>query len=404
MKTLFICCTDYQLINAINIKKNLLQNDNADIVILNNKAGVFELAKRLQTVNLFQNVYVYSEKFYGIHKYFQNSEKKKSFFVATVGSIRNIYVNLFQLIKGKEWGINKRFCKNQKINFSQYNNVFAVQTESFVSEFLDLILSYNKCSNNLLDDGVGCYLSYELNRKHKIDAAYLYEPEMAVYKEQFKNFVKIPKIDTTDEKFIKLLNYIFDFKKIDKIDLINNIIFFDQKTFPMPEYLRNAGIIKKIIFWNSYKKHYQEHLTYKIQIDIFDILANKIKPEKIFVKFHPRSTREYIEKYEKSNVQTFFSGFSPWEVFCCNCKIENNIWIAMYSSALLAYYFTIKNKSNNKYIFLYRILNRENRLNNYSNIERFFVNLKKFHYNEIFLPNNTDELIANINSIKESKK
>lgn len=76
----------------------------------------------------------------------------------------------------------------------------------------------------------------------------------------------------------------------------------------------------------------------------------------------------------------------------------------MYSSALLAYYFTIKNKSNNKYIFLYRILNRENRLNNYSNIERFFVNLKKFHYNEIFLPNNTDELIANINSIKESKK
>lgn len=78
-----------------------------------------------------------------------------------MGSIRNIYVNLFQLIKGKEWGINKRFCKNQKINFSQYNNVFAVQTESFVSEFLDLILSYNKCSNNLLDEGVGCYLSDE---------------------------------------------------------------------------------------------------------------------------------------------------------------------------------------------------------------------------------------------------
>lgn len=79
MKTLFICCTDYQLINAINIKKILLQNDNADIVILNNKAGVFELAKRLQTVNLFQNVYVYSEKFYGIHKYFQNSEKRSLF-------------------------------------------------------------------------------------------------------------------------------------------------------------------------------------------------------------------------------------------------------------------------------------------------------------------------------------
>lgn len=400
MKTLFICCTDYQLINAINIKKNLLQNDNADIVILNNKAGVFELAKRLQTVNLFQNVYVYSEKFYGIHKYFQDLKKNRNLFLATIGSLRNIYVNLFQIIKGKEWGINKRFYKNQKINFSQYDNLFAVQTESFVSEFLDLILRYNKCTNNLLDEGLGCYLSHELNRKHKIDAAYLYEPEMAVYKEQFKNFIKIPKINLNDEEFIRLINYVFDFKDLINVKLKNKIIFFDQNTHPMPRYLQNAGKIKRIILRNPYKKHLKEQIFYETKLELFRVLAEKLKPRKIFVKLHPRSTKEYFEDYKKNNADFFPNVFSPWEVFGCNYEIKNNIWITVYSSALCSYDFTIKNtNNNNKYIFLYKIVNQRGGLKNYKDINEFFSNFQQLNNEKVFLPNSIDELIANINLI-----
>ena len=42
MKALFVCLTDYQLLNSINIKKHLLTEQEADIIIFNNKAGTFE--------------------------------------------------------------------------------------------------------------------------------------------------------------------------------------------------------------------------------------------------------------------------------------------------------------------------------------------------------------------------
>ena len=56
MKALFVCLTDYQLLNSINIKKHLLTEQEADIIIFNNKIGIFELADRLQQTGIFQNV------------------------------------------------------------------------------------------------------------------------------------------------------------------------------------------------------------------------------------------------------------------------------------------------------------------------------------------------------------
>ena len=43
MKTLFICLTDYQILNALNIKMHLLKDKKADILFLNNKDGNIEL-------------------------------------------------------------------------------------------------------------------------------------------------------------------------------------------------------------------------------------------------------------------------------------------------------------------------------------------------------------------------
>ena len=69
MKALFVCLTDYQLLNSINIKVHLLKGCKADIIIFNNKKGNIELADRLQSTGIFENVYVYSEFFTGLHKH-----------------------------------------------------------------------------------------------------------------------------------------------------------------------------------------------------------------------------------------------------------------------------------------------------------------------------------------------
>ncbi|MEI3066679.1 hypothetical protein [Phascolarctobacterium faecium] len=47
MKTLFICLTDYQMLNALNIKMHLLKDKQADIIIFNNKEGFEYLCERL---------------------------------------------------------------------------------------------------------------------------------------------------------------------------------------------------------------------------------------------------------------------------------------------------------------------------------------------------------------------
>lgn len=58
MKTLFICLTDYQILNALNIKMHLLKDKKADILFLNNKDGNIELRERLEASDIFDNVYL----------------------------------------------------------------------------------------------------------------------------------------------------------------------------------------------------------------------------------------------------------------------------------------------------------------------------------------------------------
>lgn len=399
MKSLFICQTDYQLINAINIKKHLLPELEADIVISNNKPGTIELSKRLQNVGLFQNVYVYSDSFNGLHRYMRGNDEKNTFCNAIKGSLKNIYLNIFGRIRGVDFIINHKIFDGKKINFSQYDNLFGVETSSFYGEIYDIISKYNKCNNNFLDEGLGCYLRYALDRKHRVDTVYLYEPEMAAYKDVFFNIIKIPKINLNDEEFIRLINYVFNFKDLINIKLKNKIIFFDQNTHPMPRYLRNAGKIKRTILRNPYKKHLKDQIFYETKLELFRVLAEKLKPQKIFVKLHPRSTEEYLEDYKKNNADFFPNIFSPWEVFGCNYEIKNNIWITVYSSALCSYDFTIKNTNNNKYIFLYKIVNQRGGLKDYKDIDEIITNFQRLNNEKVFLPNSIDELNTIIDTI-----
>ena len=116
MKALFVCLTDYQLLNSINIKKHMLVDKSADIIIFNNKIGTFELADRLESTGLFENVYVYSEYFKGMHKYLRNKSENKqnfTFLKAVRGTLKNITLKTLSIIKSKEWIINRKIYKNK---------------------------------------------------------------------------------------------------------------------------------------------------------------------------------------------------------------------------------------------------------------------------------------------------
>lgn len=406
MKALFVCLTDYQLLNSINIKKHLLTEQEADIIIFNNKIGMFELADRLQQTGIFQNVYVYSDYFKGLHKYLRClSEHKRDITCigAIKGSLKNISLKILQNIKSKEWVINKKIYKNKKIDFKQYNQFFGIGTKAFVGNCLNTILKYNECTNNIIDEGVATYLSYDWSENCKVDSVYLYEPDLAIYKGEYNKFVKIPKIKKDDKEFINIINFVFDFKDINKINLIDKVVFFDQNTDPMPKYLRNAGRIKKFIFANPYRKHLKEQMVYQTKIELFKILVKEYWPTRIFVKLHPRSNADYIKDYRDNKAEFFPNIFAPWEVFGCNYEIKNNVWITMYSSALCAYDFTIENNDNNKYIFLYRILDKYQKMGNFKEVDNFFCGLNDANNQKVFLPNDIEEFQNIIEDLKGEK-
>ena len=406
MKALFVCLTDYQLLNSINIKKHLLTEQEADIIIFNNKIGTFELADRLQQTGIFQNVYVYSDYFKGLHKYLRClSEHKRDITCigAIKGSLKNISLKILQNIKSKEWVINKKIYKNKKIDFKQYDQFFGIGTKAFVGNCLNTILKYNKCTNNIIDEGLATYLSYDWSENCKVDSVYLYEPDLAIYKDKYNNFIKIPKIKKNDKEFINIINFIFDFKDINKINLIDKVVFFDQNTDPMPKYLRNAGSIKKFIFANPYRKHLKEQMVYQTKIELFKILSEKYWPTRVFVKLHPRSNSDYIKDYKDNKAEFFPNIFAPWEVFGCNYEIKNNVWVTLYSSALCAYDFTIENNDNNKYIFLYRILNKYQKMGKFKEVDNFFGGLNDANNQKVFLPNDIEEFQNIIEDLKGEK-
>lgn len=347
MKTLFVSLTDYQLINYINIKKHIIPDKKADIIIVNNKVGNAALADRLKELQIFDNVYLYTESLPGLHRYFR-SISDNSDRISFTQSIANDLKNLIHNIKGKcsdkIYTINCRLRHGESIDFLQYDHVVGIDTKAIVKDCREIVLELTKgkCTISSVDEGVDSYLNEFMVDKSHVNNVYLYEPKMALYYERFpEKIIQIPKINKNDKEFIELLNKTFAFDPNDIVDLNNKVIFFDQNWDPMPKYLRKMNWWKKIIFHNPYKKHLKESVFYDIKMEIFKAVS-EVVGDRLLVKLHPRSDVSFIEDYKKHKCEILPKTTAPWELFACNCLIKNNKWVTLTSSAVCSYYFTIE--------------------------------------------------------------
>lgn len=406
MRALFICLTDYQILNAVNIKVHMLK-DAADILIVNNKEGHIALAERLEKTNIFKNVYLYTEKLPGFHSYMRSvSENKKDicFIEACKNEVINISRKLKGVFKSGVYRINCRLWKNKKIDFSLYSQVFGIDTKPIVGDSVRIILqkTNNTCIVSSIDEGLASYLSNGIKASYKIDNVYLYEPDMAVYNDQFKNIIQIPKIKKSDMAFIDTLNFIFGYTEKDKINLEDKVVFFDQNWDPLPKYLQNMTWWKKIIFANPYKKHIKESSIYYKKMELFKLLVDNIENKEVIVKLHPRSEKSFLDDYGKYNCEFLNNISAPWELFGCNCEIKNNLWVTIHSSALCSYEFSIYQKNNkNVFIFLYKLALKNDRL--FNEIDMFYKSLKNKYDSRVIIPETEDEYINYLKFQKERK-
>lgn len=398
MKALFVCLTDYQMLNALNIKINLLKNKDADILFFDNKEGHRKLAERLRQTGVFKNVFLHQfTNVKGLHKYLRGKIDGVNFGSAAINSVGEIKYKAFCKLLGKKYKINAKLYDNKQINFADYDDLYGIPTKDVVKDTMKLVLAENKTAKvNFIEDGTSTDWKRSIKTDLPVNSIYLYQPELANYYDdsKYRDRIKfIPQINWDDDEFRKLINFVFGFKKTDA-EYNNKVIFFDQNWDPMPEYLQNLKGIKKIVLQKHYKKHLKESMIYDKKMELFKILANKINDsDKVIVKLHPRSDNKFINDYLKKPCTMAENVKVPWEVIEDNYTFNNNIWVTVSSTALCSLKTAFKNKNENvKLIFLYKLVYPKE--DKYKDDNQFFENFQKKYPQNVFIPESVEEYLS----------
>ena len=203
MEILFECKTFYHLINIINIKINLLQDEQADI-ILTADTNFFPIYEKLRDTNLFRNIFLLNKcgSVYG-RQFSQMSlhEKRK-------------------ILKHPESFIESIELKNKYSHYylglgDDYSKLF----------YYYLVKNGMRPQIHLFDEGMGSYaLSYEKhNKSDTIDHSFygnrsfhlnivellLYEPCLYGGKSPTFPINQLPKLNKQDHGIKELYNSIF---------------------------------------------------------------------------------------------------------------------------------------------------------------------------------------------------
>lgn len=406
MKNLYLCLTDFQILNALNLQLSKFKNKKADLFFITNKEGNEQLAERLAGTGIFEKIYLFNNsRIQGLHQYVRSTvegKTNKGFAAALVTSVNEAVYKLRSKFSGEAYRINAKIVLGGKMDFAAYDEVFCLDKRSLVVDCVTQILKETggKCKINLLDEGTSTYWRSILKTNFPVSDIYLYAPELAnYYTEGWKDRIyKIPQIDYSDEKFRAVINKVFDFKDDgnypydDKGSLLlkDKIIFFDQNWDPMPEYFKHLNKFMMLLLHNPYKKHKKESAFYERKMQMFRITADNSDGNDVMVKLHPRSPLSFVADYKKSKCTMAPNLKIPWEVFMDNCRFNNNIWVTVSSAALCTYKMIFADSREDiPMIFLYKIVYVGNK--SYQEDDQFFRSFQKKYPQSVFIPETTEE-------------
>lgn len=426
MKNLYLCLTDFQILNALNLQLSKFKNKKADLFFITNKEGNEQLAERLAATGIFEKIYLFdNSRIQGLHQYVRSTvegKTNKGFAAALVTSVNEAVYKLRSKFSGEAYRINAKIVLGGKMDFAAYDEVFCLDKRSLVVDCVTQILKETggKCKINLLDEGTSTYWRSILKTNFPISDIYLYAPELANYYSEGwqERIYKIPQIDYGDEKFRSVINKVFDFKDDgnypydDKGSLLlkDKIIFFDQNWDPMPEYFKHLNKFMMLLLHNPYKKHKKESAFYERKMQMFRITADNSGGNDVIVKLHPRSPLSFVADYNKSKCTMAPNLKIPWEVFMDNCRFNNNIWVTVSSTALCTYKIIFADSREDiPMIFLYKIVYDGNK--SYQEDDQFFRSFQKKYPQSVFIPETTEEftqiykkLITKMNDKRKDNK
>lgn len=398
LKLLFICSTELQLFNTLNLKLHLFPNDPSDIVIQFLKKDTVDFYNRIRESGIFENVCYRLPDVFGLHKYarcVREGDFSHSFADAAQNSVKE-FLTGFSSRFGHDYidNIRERVYNIDSLDFSAYQAVFAGGTNDIVTNIIrHMHINYPECKINIYEEGVGCYINDVLGDHCgdiPRDNIYLYEPTMPVY--NHPSLQPIPKVKREDASFLKIANRIFSYvPRTDKIE--GKIVYLDDPSEPLPNYLKCSNLLNHTLFAVPYRRHMRDHAIYLRQLAIYNLLSENAGACKILVKLHPRNERpDVFRDYQGPNTEIFENISVPWELFCCNCEMRNNVFVTMGSAAISANSLVVEGRDENILIICRQIDNESARHDKY---HEFHDKLRrKGNSRAVYMPNTKQEYVS----------
>ena len=359
MKKLIICSTPFQIIVALNIKKQYANpEDQVDLIITNSFSNYAKIAKRIEEKELFSHVIIANVK-----TIIQAN--------SLIGNISKMFYVLFpKKIMKKVWkkieNYDELYCWNYDAFTASIRSYYAMRKnnikififdEGYISYFpIDDVIPKRRFIKiiEIRNELIGL----SKIKRENIDGYLLFEPELLL----FKPNCKIYKLDRNlglEKEFKDNIDYIFESSKSAK------------------KYDRKYIIFEEAMLANQKKIDDEK---------IFDEIINIVGKENAIIKLHPRTNND---RFTKKGIKTLGNDGIPWEAIALCGDFSKNIFITIGSGSVTSYRMLFGN--NMKAYMLFKFI-KPNMMQFNEKYYEFWEKMKSKDNNSgILLPETNEE-------------
>ena len=333
---LIIVNSVFQLLNAINLKLTLCQDEEYDIMLTDHTLVLKEYIDNLEKSELFANV-IYIENYEALKEFNQfNFDKKKEIFTNPNTSLKRLIT----------------------FNFDKYEALYVSNFDMFTRLIFN---SHPNLNIYIMEDGSSTYFinyaTIESNNNSipdynnifaAIKGIYLYLDDMMLYDVNYP-IIKLPPINRKQKD---IYNKIFNYKKqvLPKYIFLEQSYVADNKVNNDLEFIRSA--FRNVGFNN------------------------------LIVKDHPRNpySRSFMHGYSRR-----FDCSAPFELILLNEDIEDKVLVTVNSTAALTPKFMFD--SNVKIVFIYKAITGQTIWTNQAQYDKFIDKfIDKYNIGNMFTP------------------
>jgi hypothetical protein len=361
MQILLLANTYFQLIAAIQLRMTEFASDTVDLILSDHSISAYDVYKRVDKNNLFNNVYYSKNKEHREKDPIYIRLRDAVFLEDTNLLFRTTYPNVERLIKTKYdiflfYNIDlytiKVFSNLRKNNPQIRHRYFQEGYVNNVNGMIKLIGMANRIAS------ISFMLQYRRSFRNSAEGFYFFNTDMVNRAAIANDILEIPPYDT--KKLKHILNMVFQMDEIENIP--QPFIFLEQAFNEDGLIVQDTVLVEQII--------------------------KTIGIENFVVKLHPRSRQN---RFVSLQIPTIKNSNIPFEAFCLKLDIGNKVFITINSGSALTPVILLNVKPR-MVIYLHRLVDQNN-LSGRAYVEEIIrVTNKRDILDVIKIPQTTQEL------------